>query len=149
MEALDQKDPARTVERVKSKMILSNLLSTDRTGVLDELLALQRFGVLTLKKGGVPKPAKDWYSSVDLMLLNEMYECWSPQADPMGKFMVSSKMRRKLHDKWIPSEQGWALKEDPGEIIFEYDEWDEWRNSFEEKQEEKTNTEHGIGGFGL
>ena len=144
-----QKDPANEATRVKSKVILSHLLSPERTGVLDELLALHRFGVLTLKKGGVPKAAKAWYSSIDLMLLNEMYECWSPQADPSGKFMVSNKLRRKLHDKWMPSEQGWSLKDEPTEIIFEYDEWEEWRNSFESKQEEKTNTEHGIGGFGL
>ncbi|CAB9521087.1 expressed unknown protein [Seminavis robusta] len=124
------------------------LVSTERTGVHDELLALVRTGILSMQ-GGVPRPSPAWYTMVDLNLLNEMHGTWSPAADEFGKYSVSNKMRKKLYDKWVVSEYGWALKTDPSDIVYEFEEWEEWRQTFEDKQEARSDNVHGIGRFGL
>jgi len=128
--------------------VLAHLLSPERTGVYDELFALKRLGIINIKSG-IPRICKDWYGRVDLILLNEMQACWAPSVDNQGKYMVHNKIRSKLSKKWTMEDQGWALKEDPEDIIFDFDEWEEWRESFEAKQDEEAKTVHGIGRFGL
>jgi hypothetical protein len=133
---------------VSNQVAVAYLVSAERTGVLDELLALQRSGILNVKEG-VPRPSKDWYTRVDLNLLNEMEESWKPEADRGGKYCVFDKVRRKLDEKWVVCSQGWALREDPDEVIYDFDEWAEWRLTFEEKHEAHEEDAHGIGRFGL
>jgi hypothetical protein len=130
------------------QVALAYLVSVERTGVLDELLALQRTGILNVK-GGVPRPSKDWYIRVGPDLLNEMEETWKPEADKGGKYCVFHKLRSKLDETWVVSDQGWALREDPDEVIYDFDEWAEWRLTFEEKREAHEEDVNGIGRFGL
>jgi len=154
MKALDQKElkkePAQEnpTELKHEQAALWYLLSPACTGVFDELLALLRLGIVSIK-GSIPRLTKDWYERVNLHFLSEMHECWSPHVDKSGKYLVNQKIRRKLSKEWVIVEDGWASRDDPDDVIFDFDSWDEWRESFFQKQEDQSNKKHGIHRFGL
>ena len=151
VEALGQHDKGTEKNqelRARARAVLAHMLSPECTGVYDELFSLVRLGIVNLKRG-IPRLARDWYGRVDLLLLSEGAGCWAPGVDKAGKYMVCDKIRQKLFSKWMAAESGWALKTDPEDIIFDFDEWEEWRESFEAKQEAQSDTVHGIGRFGI
>lgn len=91
----------------------------------------------------------DWYEHVDVLVLDDMNEHWGISVDPAGKFGVHETIRQTLKDKWTKKQHGWALRSDPRDIIYEFSEFDEWRDAFEDRQETKQEHTHGVGLFGI
>ena len=53
-----------------------------------------------------------------------------------------------LHRKWKRDDVGWAMHPHLDDIVFELDEFDEWRVAYEAKQQSTSEGIHGIGRFG-
>jgi len=118
-----------------------------QTGICDELLALVRTEVVSIDNRGIPKLTKDWWSKVDLLLLDEMHEHFGVQADSTGKFGIAQMVRKKLDRKWVKGHYGWSFENDPHDIIYEYEEFDEWRRAYEEKQQSRSDGVAGVHRF--
>ena len=125
-----------------------HLLSPSGTGLYDEILALLKMEILKVRDG-IPILTPDWYTKVDIIILDDLGNAWSSEADPDGKFGINDELRDTLEEQWIKYDYGWALADDPKEIVFEYSVLDEWRETFEGRLEEKKNLVEGIGRFGL
>lgn len=126
-----------------------HLMSPTRTGVFDEVMTFMKMGVLEISPSGVPRLSEDWFSKVDIILLEDMESAWGSQMDPDGKYFVHKALRQGLEKHWERHSYGWVLTADPDDLIFDFDELDEWRMTFEGKVEEKANISEGIGRFGL
>ena len=130
----------------KALQSLAFAVSPQQNGVCDELLALFHMGVLEMdEQRGIPVLSKDWYSLVDAMLLNDMDALWSRNVDPVGRHGIIDDVR-KLSDYWQRTDTGWLLKEE-GEVVFVFNEIQEWRNIFEAKHQAKSESIDGIGKF--
>jgi hypothetical protein len=141
-------EPDQSLLKLNALKILAHVLSPNQTGVYDELLALVRTGVLLVDKRGIPALAKDWWSSVEILLLDDMYESWGLQADPNGRYGVAEKVRKTLHRKWVRTHYGWAFAQDEEDIVFDFEEFDEWRMAFEDKRRAQSDGVDGVGRFG-
>lgn len=117
-------------------------------GIYDELLALIRTNVVKVDSRGVPTLTPYWWSHVDILLLDEWWSNWGVQADPKGNYGVAVKVRKGLRRNWFRSDLGWALMSQKDDIIFEFEEFDEWRVAFEGKQQTVSDGIDGIGRFG-
>jgi hypothetical protein len=129
--------------------ILAHLLSPARSGVCDELLALIRMEVLRLDERGIPVLARDWWSGVDLLLLDDMHNHWGVRADPSGKYGIVDDIRKPLAEEWTKTIHGWALTADKSDTIYDSEEFDAWREAFEDKHHAQTDAMDGIGRFGI
>jgi hypothetical protein len=129
-------------------MLLAHFLSPSRSGIYDELMALIRMRVIVVQPNGIPSMAKDWWSFVDILLLDDMWTHWGLQQDENNNHGIHSKVRKALHRKWIRDDFGWALNPHINDIIFEFDEFEEWRVAYEAKQQTTSDGVHGIGRFG-
>lgn len=138
-----------SVENLAPLKLIAALASPDRTGVVDELLALIRMGVLVVDERGIPGLADDWWEHVDLLILEDMNNLWCSKLDPLGKFGVIDDIRVPLGEKWRRTRNGWVMNDDPNDIVFDFDEFDDWREAFEEKQQELQDDDEGIGKFGI
>jgi hypothetical protein len=158
-EAGAKKCPDQNLKSVDAPLDMSNetldllclavhLLSPSGTGLYDEILALFKMEILKVRDG-IPILTRDWYTKVDIMILDDLGNAWSLEADPDGKFGINEEFRDTLEEQWIKYDYGWALADDPKEIVFEYSVLDEWREAFEDRLEEKKNISEGIGRFGL
>jgi hypothetical protein len=137
-------------EQAESYVCLAHLLSPYRTGVYDEVLALVTMGILSIAPSGIPTLARDWFSRVDILMLDEMHSAWGPKVDPDGLYCVQHKLRRGLEKNWVRTERGWAMADDdPDDLCFDFEELDEWRENFQGTIEAKENHSEGIGRFGL
>jgi hypothetical protein len=151
----DAVDSSREMTVVVSKQQASDyasvvhLMSPTRSGVYDELMAFTKMGILDISPSGVPRLSEDWFSKVEIILLEDMDTAWGSQIDPDGKYCVHKSLRQGLEKYWGRHSYGWALAADPDDLIFDFDELDEWRKTFEGKVEEKANISEGIGRFGL
>lgn len=120
------------------------------TGILDELYALVRSSILELNEAGIPKLASQWFSNVDVLLLDDMDSYWGIRADPTGKFGMSQQIRTTLHREWEKTDEGWILVvEDPYDVVYEFAVFDEWRDAFEDKEKTKADSIEGVGRFGI
>jgi hypothetical protein len=126
---------------------LAHILSPNRCGIYDELIALIQMKVILVEPNGIPKLTKDWWSAVDVLLLDDMWNRWGVQTDVNSNYGVHSKIRKTLSRKWFRSEDGWALQPNRNDIIFEFDEFDEWRVAYEAKQQTASDGLEGIGRF--
>jgi hypothetical protein len=131
---------------VEAMKVVAFALSPDRCGIYDELLALIRTNVLTLDDHrGIPMLAKNWWSNVDVLLLDDMWHSWGTRIDVKGNYGITANIRKLLHRKWIRSDSvGWSLVSQPDDIIFEFEEFDDWRVAFESRLDGVD----GIGRFG-
>lgn len=139
----------RSKEKLAALSALATALVPDKTGVLDELMALVGMDVLRVDERGVPVLTNDWWANVDLLLLEDMNNNWALKVDPQGKFGVDDSIRKPLGAKWRRLYHGWAFADNLKEIIFDFEEFDEWREAFEEKQQEQIDDSEGIGRFGI
>jgi hypothetical protein len=78
-----------------------------------------------------------------------MHFSWGTQADMSGRFAISETLRRRLEKRWTRTAQGWALNNYVDDIVFDFVEFDEWRATFEDKQQSTTEAIEGIGKFGI
>jgi hypothetical protein len=129
--------------------VLATLASPESSGVVDELLALIRMGVLRVDERGIPSLADAWWEHVDLLVLEDMNNLWSVKADSQGKFGIIDEIRLPLKEKWRRTRDGWVMTDEPNQIVFDFDEFDLWREAFEEKQQEEQDDDEGIGKFGI
>lgn len=129
--------------------MLAHLVSPEISGIFDELLALLSMNVLEIDSQGIPKLSRDWWAHVDLLLLEDMNDNWGPKADPRGRFGITDAVRGPLSAAWRRTRDGWVLVDDPNELVFDFDEFDIWREAFEQKQQEKQDDDEGIGRFGI
>jgi hypothetical protein len=136
-------------EEAEIYVCLANLLSPNRTGVYDEVLALVTMGILSIAPSGIPKLTSEWFSRVDILMLDEFHGAWGPKADPDGLYCVQHKLRRGLEKNWVRTDRGWAMADDPDDLCFDFEELDEWRLNFEGTVEANENHSEGIGRFGL
>lgn len=126
--------------------VLAHVLSPQQTGICDELLALLCKDILIIDESrGILDLSEDWYSKVDVTILEDMQLNWGRSADPGGKFGIIEEIR-KLCDSWDRTAEGWLLKED-NEIVFLFDELREWRKAFEHKHQVLSDGKDGIGRF--
>jgi hypothetical protein len=140
----EQIDNERTYHNaIKS---LAYLLSSQQTGVCDELMSLLSSDVLRIDaERGIPILAFDWYTKVDALLLLDMHSNWGHSVHLGEKFGIIDEIR-KLSEHWERTEQGWLLKEE-GEEVFVFEELDEWRDAFEENHQSRIENSEGIGRF--
>jgi hypothetical protein len=146
----DQKETEqRNKLAAEAALIVAHLVSPERSGILDELLSLARSGIIRKTKNGGAVLRKNWSSQVDPLLLDDMNARWSLDADPENKHCLNNKIRYNLASYWIRLDGAWALSEDMGEEVYLDQDFEEWRQTFEEKAEMKSNKEEGIGRFGI
>jgi hypothetical protein len=138
-----------TVRHDSLLKVVATLASPESSGVVDELLALIRMGVLQVNERGIPHLADAWWERVDLLILEDMNNLWNVKSDPQGKFGIVDEIRLPLKDKWRRTRDGWVMDDEPNEIVFDFDEFDLWREAFEEKQQEDQDDDEGIGKFGI
>jgi hypothetical protein len=119
------------------------------SGVYEELQALTQMSVLKVNEAGIPVLTEDWYASVDLLILDDMDMYWSLKADPDGKYGINEKIRKTLHREWLKFSDGWTLRDSQDDIIFDFREFDEWRDAFEDKQQVQADSTEGVGRFGI
>ena len=124
-------------------------LSPSTCGVYDELKSLIQSRVLSVNDAGIPNLTEEWSTKVDLLLLDDMDSFWTRSRDPSGKYGVSERVRTALGEKWRKTYKGWALASDPKEIVFDFGEFDEWRDAFEDQQQSKDDSSEGVGRFGV
>jgi hypothetical protein len=140
-------DPISSQEQVDALQLLLHVLSPTRSGVCDELLALIQMGVLAVDERGLPALCHDWWSNVDVLLLDDMAESWGVAADPSGKYGITDAVRMPLDEQWTKAEDGWALGEE--DTVYEDSEFDAWRAAFEDKQQAQSDNIEGVGRFGI
>jgi len=78
-----------------------------------------------------------------------MKNLWGSKVDPSRKYGMADEIRTKLEEKWGRNSYGWYLSEEPKETIFDFEQYDLWREAFEEKQQEEEEDAEGIGRFGI
>lgn len=140
---------ASPADKSAALQALALVISPERSGVSDEILALIQIGVLRVSERGLLMITKNWWQNVDLLLLEDMRNQWGLKADPNNKCGMNEKLRATLAKKWRRGSYGWALAKDPRDIIYDTYEFDTWRQFFEDKQQEQAHLEEGIGEFGL
>jgi hypothetical protein len=129
---------------------IAHLLSPQRSGLYDELQTLITMNILQIHPvSGIPVLADDWVGKMDVFVLEELDTAWGTTADPDGKYCIHDELVDALEEYWVKSSYGWALAEDPDDLIFDLEELDEWRQSFEGKLDAKENYSVGIGRFGI
>jgi hypothetical protein len=138
----------QSVEKTAAAKLLAATVSPSVSGVYDELLALIRSDVLIVDSRGVPLLAKDWWTRVDILMLDEMAQRFGMRADPKGQHGICENVRKKLGRTWVRTERGWAFASDVDDVIFDFDEFDEWHQAYQEKQKNRSDGVDGIGRFG-
>jgi hypothetical protein len=138
-----------SAEKLAPMKTIAALLSPNNSGVIDELLALIRMNVLSVDELGIPRLAEGWWEHVDLLILEDMNNHWGKKVDPQGKFGIVDEIRSPLGERWRRTRDGWVLNDEPAELVFDFDEFDIWREAFEEKQQEEQDDDEGIGKFGI
>lgn len=133
--------------KLEAMKVLAHVLSPSRTGVFDELLALIRSGVLDVNSRGIPVLANVWWTKVDMLILDDMSDHCGVRADPTAKGGVGGKIRNTLHRKWTKSHYGWVFADDYQEVVFDFEEYAEWRAAFEDKQRARSEGVDGVGRF--
>jgi hypothetical protein len=136
-------------EVVDQFALVIHLLSPSRSGLYDELIALLKIGILKISSSGIPVLTEGWWAKIDIVILDEMSSSWSTKADPDSRYCVNEELRDTLEERWVKSDHGWSLLENPKDLIFDFGVLDEWRETFEGRLEEKANLSEGIGRFGL
>ena len=129
--------------------MLIHLLSPARSGLYDEMIALLKMGVFKVSPSGIPVLTEDWWTKIDIVVLDDMHTSWSTKIDPESRHCVNDELRDTLEEKWVWKRTGWSLAENPSELVFDFAILDEWRETFEGRIEEKENMLEGIGRFGL
>jgi len=136
--------------QVEDLALIAHLVSPEKSGLYDELMAMIRSGVLKIDNRGVAiLNGDDWYSKVDVLLLNDMFHQWSPSVDTENKFCMDEHVRRALQTNWECVDGDWALTSDPFDIIHHDEEYEEWRRSFENTNQAQEDSIEGIGKFGF
>ena len=136
-------------ESIEYYCLAAHLLSPSSSGLYDEVMALVKMEILEIHSSGTPVLTSDWYSKVDMILLDDMENYWSSDADPEGRFCVHYEMRDTLEEQWIKSEYGWSTADDPNDLVYDLEVVDEWREAFQGQMEERANYTEGVGRFGL
>lgn len=150
MYELQQSDAPFTKLPVDKLNMFAFAVLPSATGIVDELYALIRSSILDLNEAGIPKLASQWFSNVDVLLLDDMDSYWGIRADPTNKFGMSQHIRATLHREWEKTDEGWILvKEDPYDVVYEFAVFDEWRDAFEDKEKTKADSIEGVGRFGI
>ena len=138
-----------TTDSLPMRRLLAFVLCTKGSSVVDELLALTSSGVVTVDPRGIPKLSDDWSTQIDFLILEDMYQLWNLKSDRRGLYGVSETIRKTLTADWVRVMDGWASTQDRTDVILEFDEFDIWRETFEEKQKETVDASEGIGKFGI
>ena len=145
----DEVSKMKAKQWAEDMLHLAYLVSPKRTGLLDELKALEQVSIFRKSKHGAAVLTKDWFTRVDPLILEDMDTRWSFETDPDNKYLIHSKVKRDLANYWIRVDGAWALNEDLSELVFLDHEWDEWRRSLEDENEKQADKEDGIGKFGI
>ena len=140
---------AHSPEETNGKLLMSHLLSPQRTGLYDEVMALYEMGVLRRTCGGRFVLSDKWYNHVDPLLLEDWALHWGKDIDPKNKHCLSELIRDELATSWSHVEGGWALSNDAADIVFLDDEWEEWQRHFRDRHESHLNEAEGIEKFGV
>ncbi|GKY99791.1 hypothetical protein MPSEU_000932900 [Mayamaea pseudoterrestris] len=136
-------------ERSRALSLLSMVISPTVSGVTDELLSLCKSGVLRLDDEGIPVPTHDWWAHVDLIMLEDMHQHWGNKPDPRGLCGISNKMRKALGRKWQRNSLGWSFTNNVEQTVFDFYDYDEWRDGLELKMTSSMNFVQGVGRFGI
>jgi hypothetical protein len=145
--SLEQSKDSSDAQYVYHMKTLAHILSPNRSGIYDELIALIQMKVISVDPNGIPKLTKDWWSDVDVLLLDDMWNNWGLRADVKNSYGIHSKVKKTLNRKWLRQEEGWAMQPNENDIIFEFDEFDEWRVAYEAKHQTASDGVEGIGRF--
>lgn len=149
LQHLEKDADSRGKEYVEALKTLAHFGLPEQSGVCDELLALMQGGVVMVDARGIPKLSKDWWANVDLLLLEDMHFGWGENTDPLGKYGIAEEVREQLGRRWRRTGRGWVFVDEPKEVIFDFEEFDDWREAFEHKQQAHSEDTEGIGQFGI
>jgi len=136
--------------QIEDLALIAHLVSPEKSGLYDELVALIRSGLLKVDNKGVAVLNGDeWYTKLDVLLLNDMFHHWSPSVDIGNKFCMNERVRQILQANWERIDGDWALADDPFDIVHHEEEYQEWRRSFENTNQAQEDYIEGIGKFGF
>jgi hypothetical protein len=144
---LQRYEETPTQQHAQPLNVLAHVLSPTRTGVMDELDALIKTKVVVVDDRGIPTLSRDWWTRVDILVLDDMEAKWGIDIDTKGKCGVFEPICKTLYRKWTSCDTGWALNTDIEDIVYEYQEFDEWRMAFTDKQRSRFDHADGIGKF--
>jgi len=145
IESLESADSS--LQKLEAMKCLAHAASPKQTGVFDELLALMRTEILSIDSRGIPTLTNDWWSKVNVLLLDETRERFGVSADPSGKFGVAEKIRSKLDLEWTKTARGFAFASDPKDTIYDDEEFATWRMAYEAKQQSRSEGAAGVHRF--
>jgi len=134
-------------EELEVLKALACFVSPDRSGIADEILALMKMDIIEIDERGACVLAEEWWANADLLLLEDMNLNWGRSVDPRRKHGVSEKIQKILREKWRRTESGWVANEEPNSLVFDFEEFDDWREAFERKQQSLLDDSEGIGWF--
>ena len=141
-----EKDDA-SVQKLEAMKLLAFAASPLRTGILDEVLAFVRTEIMSIDDRGIPVLTEDWWSKVDFLLLDDMQRRFGVSADPNGKYGVAEKIRKILDQEWTTTPKGFAFGSDPDDVVYDFQEFDQWRIVFEQKQQAQSEGAMGVHRF--
>ena len=144
----DPQDTNKTQDSLLSKLLLTDLVSSSKTGLLDEIYFLMQERIVELSSNGSIMLSDNWYEHVDSIFLNEMQSQWGLENDPDGKFCVSTKVREKLNEIWKKDKKGW-VRSDTNILVHDCSILDSLKEKFELSFETVFDGLKGIGKFGI
>merc|ERR1740124_2114323 len=91
-----------------------------------------------------------WEVNVPPFILYDMIKNgWNLEMDIKNKFCLHSNLREKLSNTWLRLPNGWVHRSNPTQMIYSDLEYEERKESFEDRFEEQMNEIDGIAQFGI
>jgi hypothetical protein len=124
-------------------LMFTYLVSSVKTGLLDEIFSLQEAGVLERLGVGI-RLKKNWVASVDPLLLAEMHETWSN--DEGNRHCIHRSIRQQLLSSWQRTDDGWVFD---SQLQYSHKDLEAKHNDFVNEFEDWQDEVQGVGKFGL
>ena len=133
---------------MKSNLYVTDMISSSKTGLLDEIYCLMKSRILNISTDGSLSLTDHWYENVDATILNEMNTQWGSKSDPEGKFLISCTVKDNLEKVWKKSEAGW-VRLDTETLVYDCRVIDRIKEKFTVNYENLSDGHRGIGKFGV
>ncbi len=127
----------------KDKLMFTFIVSSWKTGLLDEVYSLHEARILE-KLGVGFRLKKNWMAQVDPLLLEEMHEKWGK--DLGNRYYVHWSVRQQLLSSWERTAEGWVWN---SQLQFSHEEMAVEYNSFVNEFDEWQDEMQGVGKFGV
>ena len=133
-------------QKTQDTGMLTYLLSSWKTGLIDEVISLCDAGILEkCRAGGAGFRLKNnWQSRVDPLFLDEMHEKWGQ--DFGNKYCIHLSIREQIEQTWERTVEGWVRDK---RLMFSHEDLKAERTVFLDDFEEWHDEMQGVGKFGI